>query len=329
MESYLEFELPIVQLEKRLADLKELSEHEDVSLDAEIAQLEKKRLALIDEIFSNLTPWQRVQLSRHAQRPYTQDYVAELFPDFMELQGDRAFGDDPALLGGTATIELNGKRLPILILGHQKGRTTKQKIERNFGMAKPEGYRKAIRLMRLAERAGLPVLTLIDTPGAYPGLDAEERGQSAAIAESIETMFTLSVPIVSIVIGEGGSGGALAIGIGDRVLMQENATYSVISPESCASILWSDSTLAERASDRLKINAKDLLKLKVIDGIIDEPKGGAHRDWKSASKLLYRQIQREFDALLNHDASKSLGRADARCEKFRQMGSVALTKWSR
>src|SRR4051812_16901745 len=284
MEAFFDFEKPIVNLEKKLVDLRELAKAEGVDFAAEIAILERKVSALIDETYAKLSPWQKVQLSRHPARPYTRDYVDILFPDFMELHGDRRFSDDPAILAGVATWPPaapagapNGSRTPILIIGHQKGRTTKQKKKRNFGMAKPDGYRKSIRLMQLADRAKMPIITLIDTPGAYPGLDAEDRAQSQAIAESIEVMFGLNVPVLSLVIGEGGSGGALAIGCANLVLMQEYSTYSVISPESCAAILWSDSSLAERASERLKMTPSDLMKLGVIDGVVPEPKGGAHR----------------------------------------------------
>jgi acetyl-CoA carboxylase carboxyl transferase subunit alpha len=265
-----------------------------------------------------------------------------LFPDFMALHGDRAFGEDPAILGGIATwppetpragaTPDNGAtagsssagRTPILILGHQKGRTTKQKMERNFGMAKPEGYRKAIRLMRLAERSRIPILVFIDTPGAYPGLDAEERGQSAAIAESLEEMFRLTVPVVAVVIGEGGSGGALAVGIANSVLMQEYSTYSVISPESCASILWSDSSLAERASEKLKLSPPDLLKLGVIDTIVREPKGGAHRDGVEAAALLRKALMETFDPLFKTSAKSPKKLQTDRIAKFRKMGEAAL-----
>lgn len=340
MEAFFDFEKPIVNLEKKLQDLREIARVEGVDFANEINQLESKVTHLIDDIYARLSPWQKVQLSRHPNRPYTRDYVDLLFPDFMELHGDRYFGEDQALLGGIATWPpvlpgkepasegtKNGSRIPVLILGHQKGRTTKQKMERNFGMAKPEGYRKAMRLMRLAERSKMPVITLIDTPGAYPGLEAEERGQAQAIAESIHVMFELKVPSICIVIGEGGSGGALAIGVADHVLMQEYSTYSVISPESCASILWSDSTLSERASEKLKMNPPDLHKLKVIDGIIPEPKGGAHRDWPEAARLLRQALLDKFGP----DVKKWLdGKTEAetliasRIKKFRLMGQPYL-----
>jgi acetyl-CoA carboxylase carboxyl transferase subunit alpha len=344
MEAFFDFEKPISNLEKKLQDLRELAKQEGVDFTQEITILEKKVASLIDETYAKLTPWQKVQLSRHPSRPYARDYIDAIFPDFMELHGDRTFGDDQAILGGFATYKNNS----LLLLGHQKGRTTKQKMERNFGMARPEGYRKSMRLMELAERFRIPILTFIDTPGAYPGLEAEERGQSQAIAESIRLMFSLTVPVVSIVIGEGGSGGALAIGAANQVLMQEYGTYSVISPESCASILWSDSSLAERASERLKMNPPDLLRLGIIDRIIPEPKGGAHRDWAGATSLLRKAIEETLDPMIESlgsgesakggtrktpkKSSKGTAATSAgarnfmmeRTEKFRAMGLGAL-----
>jgi acetyl-CoA carboxylase carboxyl transferase subunit alpha len=344
MDAVFDFEKPIVALEKKLQDLKELARQEGVDFTTEIAVLEKKVVQLIDETYSRLNPWQKVLLSRHPNRPYTRDYVDALFPTFMELQGDRLFGEDQAILGGVAMwppVEpgkeppVESEQTPVLILGHQKGRTTKHRMERNFGMARPEGYRKAMRLMQLAERAKMPVICFIDTPGAYPGLDAEERGQSQAIAESIHLMFTLNVPSIAVVIGEGGSGGALAIGVANRVLMQEYSTYSVISPESCASILWSDSSLAERASEKLKMNPPELLKLGIIDAIIPEPKGGAHRDWPRAFELLREALVSEMEALVKAaSAAPKKGATptkanprklmEDRLEKFRAMGVSAI-----
>lgn len=347
MEAFFDFEKPIVNLEKKLLDLRELARQEGVDFSKEVAVLEQKVARLIDETYSKLSPWQRIQLSRHPNRPYTQDYLELLFPDFMELKGDRAFSDDQAILAGVATwpprevikdaekpegqaaesAPASPDRTPILILGHQKGRNTKQKMERNFGMARPDGYRKAIRLVRLAERMRMPILTFIDTPGAYPGLDAEERGQSQAIAESIEEMFRLTVPVASVVIGEGGSGGALAIGIANIVLMQEYSYYSVISPESCAAILWSDSSLAERAAEKLRISSNDLLRLEVIDGIIREPLGGAHRDWHQAAGALRDSLLGKLGPLIKahlHGGTPSRKFDLDRIEKFRKMGSLAL-----
>jgi acetyl-CoA carboxylase carboxyl transferase subunit alpha len=324
MEAFFDFEKPIASLEKKLQDLKELSQQEGVDFSKEIELLQKRVASLIDETYSKLTPWQRVQLSRHPNRPYTRDYVDALFPDFMELHGDRAFGEDEAMLGGIATWPPNAgeKRFPVMILGHQKGRTTKQKMERNFGMVKPEGYRKSIRLMQLANRSKMPIITFIDTPGAYPGIDAEERGQSQAIAESIEKMFGLKVPVLAVVIGEGGSGGALAIGVANRVLMQEYSTYSVISPESCASILWSDSTLAERASEKLKMSPAELLKLEVIDGIIGEPQGGAHRDWDKAFEMMRNALIKHMSQIVSADQDL----VAQRIQKFRDMGKASLAR---
>lgn len=339
MEAFFDFEKPIVNLEKKLQDLKELAKQEGVDFGSEIAKLEKKVIQLIDDTYAKLTPWQKVQLSRHPARPYTRDYVDLLFPDFMELRGDRTFGDDQALLGGVtlwppaplandsetdSNALVNTPRIPVMILGNQKGRNTKQKMERNFGMARPEGYRKAIRLMNLAERSRMPVITFIDTPGAYPGMDAEERGQSQAIAECIQAMFNLTVPTISVVIGEGGSGGALAIGCSHVVLMQEFTIYSVISPESCASILWSDSTLAERASERLKMNPNELLRLGVIDDIIPEPKGGAHRDPRLAAQLIREALIKHLDPLMNAGKKNPKKLMLDRMKKFRKMGVHAL-----
>ena len=329
MEAFFDFEKRIVSLEKKLQDLRELAKQEGVDFSQEIAILEKKVEGMIEETYTKLTPWQKVQLSRHPNRPYTRDYIDALFPSFMELQGDRTFADDPAILGGVGMWVSTSQKseVPIMILGHQKGRTTKQKMERNFGMAKPEGYRKAMRLLQLAERARMPVLTLIDTPGAYPGMDAEERGQSQAIAESIRMMFSLTVPVLTLVIGEGGSGGALAIGVANKVLMQEFSTYSVISPESCASILWSDSSLAERASEKLKMSPTDLQRLGVIDGIVPEPKGGAHRDWNLSASLIKQALEENFEPMLKEFFSKKKTQSkwmDDRIAKFREIGSIAL-----
>jgi acetyl-CoA carboxylase carboxyl transferase subunit alpha len=340
MEAFFEFEKPIANLEKKIQDLRELAKQEGVDFTDEIATLERKMANLVDETFAKLTPWQKVQLSRHPSRPYTRDYVDLLFPDFMELHGDRAFGDDQAMLAGVATWPptkpgesgkpaSEDKKFPILILGHQKGRNTKQKMERNFAMARPEGYRKAIRLMQMADRLKMPVLCFIDTPGAYPGLDAEERGQSQAIAQSIEVMFGLNVPTMGIVIGEGGSGGALAVGVTNTLLMMEYSYYSVIAPESCAAILWSDSSLAERASEKLKMSPPELLRMGVIDGIIPEPKGGAHRDWNKAAGAIHSALEEHLGKMIVQMNKKSSAKTpkqfqEARAEKFRHMGDLAL-----
>lgn len=318
MEASFEFEKPIVTLEKRLRELRDLAKSENVDFGAEITALEKKVETLIDEIYSRLTPWQRVQLSRHPNRPYTSDYLPLIFGDFLELHGDRCFADDPAIISGLTTLEGQA----VAIIAHQKGRNTKQKIERNFGMAKPEGYRKALRIMKLAAQFQIPIITFIDTPGAFPGLDAEERGQSEAIARCIMDMFQLATPIITCVIGEGGSGGALAVGVADRVLMQEFSTYSVISPESCASILWSDSSKNETAAQIMKMTPEDLMPLQVIDSIVPEPKGGAHRDWAEAARLLKAALLKNLEQITSLTPKQILAE---RHKKFRQMGHVALS----
>lgn len=328
MEAHYDFEKPIVLLEKKLTDLRELSKTEGMDFRDEIQSLEKKVKTLIEETYQKLSPWQLVQVSRHPNRPYTRDFIDALFEDFKELHGDRNFADDQAILGGVGSFRIGttGEKIPVMIIGHQKGRSTKQKMERNFAMARPEGYRKAMRLMELANRAKMPIITFIDTPGAYPGLDAEERGQSQAIAESIRMMFGLRVPILSIVIGEGGSGGALAIGIADEVFMMEFSTYSVISPESCASILWNDSTLSERAAEKLRMGARELKGLGIVDGIIAEPTGGSHRDWAMTFENTQKAIQKGLAPLLKAmrtlDGTEKM--VNARFDKFREMGTGAL-----
>lgn len=344
MESSLEFEKPIITLEKKLQDLRDLEKQEKVNLSKEIKVLEAKVIQLIDDIFAKLTPWEKVQLSRHPNRPHASDYIENLFPTFDELHGDRGFGDDRALVAGFAQWPPSGAQkksiaeFPILILAQQKGRSTKQKLERNFGMAKPEGYRKAIRLMELAERTKTPILTFIDTPGAYPGIETEERGQAQAIAECLRVGFDLTVPVMSVVIGEGGSGGALAIGVANKVLMMEYSKYSVISPEGCASILWSDSRMAEMASSVLKMSPEDLLDLGVIDGVIPEPKGGAHRNWDETFTHMRNSLIEHFESMILHVKPKPksfrpLGNPKVwdtydfrgqRIQKFRKMGLQAL-----
>jgi acetyl-CoA carboxylase carboxyl transferase subunit alpha len=314
MDAYYEFERPIASLEKKISDLKQMSVQEKMDFTSEISALDKKLKSLIEEVYANLSPWQRVQLSRHPQRPYAEDYINLLFSDFQELHGDRKFRDDSAIIGGLCRF----RGQPVLVIGQQKGRGTKEKMKRNFGMAKPEGYRKAIRLMEMAGRFSLPILTLVDTPGAYPGIDAEERGQSEAIADSIMRMFGLPVPVITVVIGEGGSGGALAVAVADRVLMQEFSTYSVISPESCASILWSDSAKAEQAAKVLKLSAPEVKSLGVIDGIVREPQGGAHRDHAAAAKQLGDALWSELSALLPV-AGEEL--CQKRLARFRRMGA--------
>ncbi|MDX2314985.1 MAG: acetyl-CoA carboxylase carboxyltransferase subunit alpha [Gammaproteobacteria bacterium] len=272
--NFLDFEQPIADLEAKIEELRHVDTDSEINIDEEIDRLQAKSRDLTKSIFSNLSAWQIAQLARHPQRPYTLDYLSGMFTDFEELHGDRSFADDPALIGGIGRLE--GR--PVMVIGHQKGRTTKEKLDRHFGMPRPEGYRKALRLMRMAEKFHLPILTFIDTPGAYPGVGAEERGQSEAIARNLYVMSRLRVPIICSVIGEGGSGGALAIGIGDRVLMLQYSTYSVISPEGCASILWKSADKAADAAEAMGITSQRLKGLDLIDRVIDEPLGGAHRD---------------------------------------------------
>ena len=290
---YLSFEQPIGELEEQINELRRVNSDKDLNLDEDIKRLETKNRKLTETIFSALTPWQISQLARHPGRPFTLDYIPTLMDSFVELHGDRMFGDDHAIVAGLGNID--GRR--IAVIGQQKGRDTTEKLYRNFGMPKPEGYRKAQRVMRIAERFGLPLLTLIDTPGAYPGVDAEERGQSEAIASSLSIMTGLKVPIVSVIIGEGGSGGALAIGICDRLLMLEYSTYSVISPEGCASILWKSADKAEEAAQALKLTSKDLTEKAVVDEIIMEPHGGAHRNPNEMTVTLRAVVIRHFDEL--------------------------------
>ncbi len=309
----LEFEKPIIELEKRIKGMKELSENESVELSEEIERLEEKASKLREEIFSKLSRWQRVLLARHPQRPYTRDYVERMTDSFFEIHGDRAFGDDPAIVGGIARICSR----KVVIIGQQKGRTTKQKLHRNFGMMHPEGYRKALRIMNLAAKFKRPIISLIDTPGAFPGIGAEERGQAEAIARNLLEMSHLPVPIIIAVIGEGASGGALGIGIGDRILMLENTWYSVISPEGCAAILWHDSTKAEQAAEALKPTAPDLLELGVIDKVVREPIGGAHQNYDEAAKLLRESIEVELTELEKLSPEQLV---DARIEKYSNMG---------
>ncbi len=301
---YLDFEQPIADLLAHIEELKRLSEDVSSNLDltGELHQLEKKNLELTRKIFSSLTAWQISQLSRHPMRPYTLDYINRIFTDFHELSGDRAFADDKAIVGGMA--RLNGK--PVMVIGHQKGRDIKERTLRNFGMPRPEGYRKAMRLMQLAERFHMPIVTFIDTPGAYPGVGAEERSQAGAIAESLKLMSHLRVPIVCTVIGEGGSGGALAIGVGDRVNMLQYSTYSVISPEGCASILWKSADKASLAAEAMNIIAPRLKELKLIDNIVSEPLGGAHRGYDETAEALKERISADINELLNQGMDKTL-----------------------
>lgn len=318
----LDFERSVIELEKKIAELKKLGTNEKVDFSQEIASLEKKCDELKKEIFGNLTPWQKVQLARHPQRPYTLDYINLVMSDFVELRGDRNFADDRAIVGGLAKFENE----TIVVIGHQKGRTLQENLERNFGMPHPEGYRKALRIMKLAEKFSFPVISFIDTPGAYPGIGAEERGQAEAIAQNLKTMSELKVPIIVVVIGEGGSGGALGIGVGDKILMLENAIYSVISPEGCASILWRDAAKAPEAAKALKLTARDLMELKVIDEIIAEPLGGVHRDIGFVGKQLAEKIKRYISELKNLPVEELLKK---RYQKFRQLGEFVEEEPSR
>ncbi len=280
--NYLEFEQPVVELDEKISELENASKNGDFNVEEALDSLREERSKMIERIFSSLTPWQTSQMSRHPRRPYTRDYINRMLTDFQELHGDRAYADDPAIIGGLARLE--GR--PVMVIGHQKGRDTKEKIRRNFGMPRPEGYRKALRLMKMAEKFNIPILTFIDTPGAYPGIGAEERGQSEAIARNLHDMADLEIPIINTVIGEGGSGGALAIGVGDRLMMLGYSTYSVISPEGCASILWKSAEKAEQAAAAMGITADRLQQLGLIDRIIEEPLGGAHRDLQKMAETL-------------------------------------------
>jgi acetyl-CoA carboxylase carboxyl transferase subunit alpha len=311
--TWLDFEKPIVDLERRIEDARALAQDGDAAAREEVERLERKAEKLRTDIYSKLTRWQRVKLARHPRRPYTLDYLKVMAPDFVELHGDRRFADDPAIVGGLAVVD----GLPLVIVGHQKGRDTKENLYRNFGMAHPEGYRKALRLMRLAANFGIPIVTFVDTPGAYPGLGAEERGQSEALARNILEMAHLAVPIVTVVIGEGGSGGALAIAVGDVVMMLENSIYSVITPEGCAAILWKDASKAEQAAEALKLTARDLLALQVIDEMIPEPVGGAHRDPDETARRVQEAILRHVRGLVDLPAQELL---DRRLEKYMRMG---------
>jgi len=312
MPDALEFEQPLVELETRIAALQ--AEADPVRTRDEVARLEERLGRLRQRTYAGLTAWQRTQLARHPKRPYTRDWARLLFEEFIELHGDRRFGDDAAIVGGLARFE--GRS--VVVIGHQKGRDTREKIARNFGMPHPEGYRKAERLMELAGRFRKPVLTFIDTPGAYPGVGAEERGQAEAIARNLKLMAGLPVPMVAVITGEGGSGGALAIGMGNRVLMLEYAVYSVISPEGCAAILWGDAAKAPEAAEVMKVTAPDLQRLGVIDAIVPEPMGGAHRDWDAAAASLRTALREQLEALT--DLSPEALTSD-RYEKFRRIGA--------
>ena len=309
----LDFEKPIIELERKIEELKGFTAREDLNMSGELKKLESKLAQIKKEIYENLTPWQRVQLARHPKRPYTLDYIDMMMTDFIEIHGDRHFADDKALIGGLGT--LNGER--VMVLGHQKGRDTKENLVRNFGSAHPEGYRKAMRLMNMAEKFSLPVVAFIDTPGAYPGIGAEERGQAEAIAYNLREMATLQTPILVFVIGEGGSGGALGIGIGDKVYVLENAYYSVISPEGCAAILWKERGRSPDAAKSLKLTAKDLLEMGIIDGIIKEPLGGAHRNPQEVALNIKSTIKKDLDILKKLPKTKLV---EMRYDKFRSIG---------
>jgi acetyl-CoA carboxylase carboxyl transferase subunit alpha len=308
MISYLEFEKPVAQLEERITQLRGVNALHDVDVANEIARLEAKSNDLLASTYASLTPWQKTQVARHPLRPHFRDYVAHAFEEFLPLGGDRLFGDDEAIMGGFA--KLNGRR--VMLIGHEKGNDTQSRIRHNFGMGKPEGYRKAIRLMELAGRFGLPVVTLVDTSGAFPGIEAEERGQAEAIARSTEACLDLPVPMVAVIVGEGGSGGAVALASASRVLMLEHAVYSVISPEGCASILWRTSEKAADAAQAMKVTAQDLKRLGVIDRIIKEPVGGAHRNPAATARMLRDAIGEELDALAGQSAEALIAAREAR-----------------
>lgn len=310
-KTVLEFEKPIIELEQKMEEMRRYADNPDIAL--EIARIEKRVNQLQLTVYAGLTRWQKVQLARHADRPYTLDYISMITKDFVELHGDRHYRDDKAIVGGLATIDDR----KLMLIGHQKGRDTKSNVYRNFGMPNPEGYRKALRLMKLAEKFKIPVVTLLDTPGAYPGLEAEERGQAEAIARNLLEMARLRVPIVVVIIGEGASGGALGLGVGDRVLMMENSWYSVISPESCSSILWRSWDYKEQAAEALQLTAPDLKKQGIIDEIIPEPLGGAHRNPEKAARVLKDAILAELKVLAKIKPEKLLER---RIEKFSAMG---------
>lgn len=310
----LDFEKPIIALEKKIQELKGFVSEKKIDLSAEVERLEEKLERLKKDTYGNLIPWQRVQIARHPQRPYTLDYINMLMSDFVELHGDRSFSDDQAIIGGFAKLD----KRKIVVIGHQKGRDTKENLRRNFGCAHPEGYRKALRFMQLAEKFNLPIVIFIDTPGAYPGVGAEERGQAQAIAFNLREMISIAVPIVAIIIGEGGSGGALGIGIADRVCVLENAYYSVISPEGCAAILWKNGSKAPEAAQALKLTAQDLLKMGIIDEVVPEPLGGAHTNPERMGQILKETINRnlqELNVLKKEELLKS------RYKKFRTIGA--------
>ncbi|MDJ0699789.1 MAG: acetyl-CoA carboxylase carboxyltransferase subunit alpha [Woeseiaceae bacterium] len=311
---FLDFEQPIAELEAKIEELRFVGDDSDININEEVTRLKEKSKSLTKSIFAKLTPWQIARVARHESRPYTLDYLAMIAPDFQELHGDRMYADDPAIIGGTGRID--GR--PVMIIGHQKGRDTKERVRRNYGMPKPEGYRKAQRLMRLAEKFRLPVVTFIDTPGAYPGVGAEERGQSEAIASSLYMMAGLKTPIVSVVIGEGGSGGALAIGVADRLLMLQYGIYSVISPEGCASILWKSAEKAEDAAEAMKITADNLKGFGLVDEVLPEPLGGAHRAPAEAGEVIRNALNQHLEELAQMPLDQLLEERQRRLESFGQ-----------
>ncbi|WP_337019900.1 acetyl-CoA carboxylase carboxyl transferase subunit alpha [Oceanobacillus massiliensis] len=317
MNQVLEFEKPIVNLKEKIAELRSFTENSEIDLTTEIETLEKRLEALEDDIYGNLKPWNRVQMARHPMRPTTMDYIEHLFTDFIEFHGDRFYGDDEAIVAGLAFYN----KQPVTVVGHQRGKDTKENILRNFGMPHPEGYRKALRHMKQAEKFNRPIICFIDTKGAYPGKAAEERGQSEAIAKNLMEMAGLTVPIVCIVIGEGGSGGALGLGVGDQIHMLENSTYSVISPEGAASILWKDAGQAKRAAESMKITSYDLKELNVIDQVIPEPKGGAHRDVEQQAMNIDKVLKASLDTLSNLSKEELL---EKRWEKYKQIGEFEI-----
>ncbi|MEE3322241.1 MAG: acetyl-CoA carboxylase carboxyltransferase subunit alpha [Pseudomonadota bacterium] len=302
--NFLEFEQPIADLEAKIEELRLVGSGSEVNISEEVGKLQEKSISLTESIFKNLSSWQISQLSRHPQRPYMLDYIKRIFADFDELHGDRAFADDPAIVGGVTRLDDQ----PVMVIGHQKGREVKEKVRRNFGMPKPEGYRKALRLMEMAERFKMPILTFIDTPGAFPGIDAEERGQSEAIARNLRVMSQLKTPIIATVIGEGGSGGALAIGVCDHLQMLEFSTYSVISPEGCASILWRSADKAPDAAEAMGLTAGRLHELGIVDQVIKEPLGGAHRDYDMAAEAIRKSFVKQLDILKGMDTEQLVGR---------------------
>jgi acetyl-CoA carboxylase carboxyl transferase subunit alpha len=312
----LEFEKPILELERKIEELKGFTAGRDIDISGEVKRLEEKLIRIKKEVYDNLTPWQRVQIARHPKRPYTLDYIDMMMTDFFEIHGDRHFADDKAIICGLAKVD--GEK--IVVIGHQKGRDTKENLERNFGSAHPEGYRKAMRVMKLAEKFNLPVVCFIDTPGAYPGIGAEERGQAEAIAYNLREMADLATPVLVFVIGEGGSGGALGIGIGDRVYVLENAYYSVISPEGCAAILWKERARAPDAALALKLTAKDLFEMQIIDGIIKEPLGGAHRNPQECADTIKGMIKKDLAALKEMPKTKLI---DTRYARIRAIGKFS------